>query len=245
MNQKAQVLRVVGHRRRAMPTAVTAGLLSLGLVGCQGMQDPTLVAAVDFVPDYRTNHPITLTESLATLDVPVGVETRYLPNGMDGNILAFAHAFLGSGSSAISIVLPTGSANAVNAAAMATQVEGVLISAGIPLAAIEYRSYSANAGETIAPVRLAYVRIAATTAPCGPWRDSLARNFANTNYDAFGCATQQNLAAMVANPLDLLYPRMMTPPNAARRTTVLGNYQEGQRTGAAVPREIGVEDAAQ
>jgi hypothetical protein len=38
---------------------------------------------------------------------------------------------------------------------------------------------------------------------------------------------------------------MMTPPNAARRTTVLGNYQEGQRTGAAVPREIGVEDAAQ
>ena len=74
MNQKAQVLRVAGQRRSALPTTVAAGLLSLGLVGCQGMQDPTLVAAVDFVPDYRTNHPITLTESLATLDVPVGVE---------------------------------------------------------------------------------------------------------------------------------------------------------------------------
>jgi pilus assembly protein CpaD len=245
MNQKAQVLRVVGRRRSALPAAVAAGVLSLGLAGCQGMRDPSLVAEVGAIPDYRTNHPITLTESLATLDIPVGVETRYLPDGMDGNILAFASAFLGSGSSAISIVLPTGSANAVSAAVMATQVEGVLISAGIPVAAIEYRSYSANAGETIAPVRLAYVRIAATTAPCGPWRDSVARNYGNTNYDAFGCATQQNLAAMVANPLDLLYPRMMTPPNAARRATVLGNYQQGAVTGAAAPQETGVAEAAQ
>jgi pilus assembly protein CpaD len=245
MNEKAQVLRVVGQRRSALPAAVAAGLLSLSLAGCANMRDPTLVAAVDYIPDYRTNHPITLTESLATLDIPVGVETRYLPEGMDGNILGFAAAFLNSGSSAISIVLPTGSTNAVNAAAMATQVEGVLISAGIPVGAIQYRSYSANAGETIAPIRLAYVRLAATTAPCGPWRDSLTRNATNQNYDAFGCATQQNLAAQVANPLDLLYPRMMTPPNASRRSTVLGNYQTGALTGAAVPNETGVAEAAQ
>jgi pilus assembly protein CpaD len=159
--------------------------------------------------------------------------------------LAFAHSFLSSGSRAISIVLPIGSANAVNAAAMSNQVEGVLISAGIPVAAIEYRSYSASAGETIAPIRLAYVRLAATTEPCGPWQDTLARNYENVNYEAFGCATQQNLAAMVANPLDLLYPRMMTPPNAARRSTVLGLYQAGQVTGAQTPVEGGVGEAAQ
>ncbi len=195
MNTKAKVFRVVGQRRSALPAAVAAGVLSLGLAGCQNIQDPTLVAAVDFIPDYRTNHPITLTESLATLDIPVGTETRYLPDGMDGNIWAFASSFLASGSSAISIVLPTGSTNAVSAAAMATQVEGVLLSAGIPVAAIEYRSYGANAGENIAPIRLAFVEIAATTAPCGPWRDSVTRNPNNINYEAFGCATQQNLAA--------------------------------------------------
>jgi pilus assembly protein CpaD len=245
MNKKAPVSRVAGDRSTALSAAMAMGVLTLGLVGCANMRDPTLVAAVGPIPDYRTNHPITLTESLASIDIPVGVETRYLPEGMDGNILAFAHSFLSSGSRAISIVLPIGSANAVNAAAMSNQVEGVLISAGIPVAAIEYRSYSASAGETIAPIRLAYVRLAATTEPCGPWQDALARNYENVNYEAFGCATQQNLAAMVANPLDLLYPRMMTPPNAARRSTVLGLYQAGQVTGAQTPVEGGVGEAAQ
>ena len=30
---------------------------------------------------------------------------------------------------------------------------------------------------------------------------------------------------MVANPLDLLYPRAMPPADAARRTGVIGNYE--------------------
>ena len=54
---------------------------------------------------------------------------------------------------------------------------------------------------------------------------SVNHNIENRNYYNFGCATQQNLAAMVANPLDLLYPRGMTPPDATRRVGVVGNYE--------------------
>ncbi len=79
------------------------------------------------------------------------------------------------------------------------------------------------------------MRLAAQTAACGPWTDNVARNYQNNHYAAFGCATQQNLAAVVSNPLDLLYPRMMTPPNAARRSGVLDAYQNGQRTGTNFP----------
>ena len=75
--------------------------------------------------------------------------------------------------------------------------------------------------------------------PCGPWPDNVARNFNNQHYANFGCATQNNLAAMIANPLDLLYPRVMPPPNAARRGDVLQNYQNGHATDTDYPADFG------
>ena len=64
------------------------------------------------------------------------------------------------------------------------------------------RSASPTAGSPPRPRRAAH----------GPTRS--ANTTENRNYFAFGCATQQNLAAIVDNPLDLLYPRGLTPADA-------------------------------
>ena len=61
----------------------------------------------------------------------------------------------------------------------------------------------------------------------------------NRHYESFGCATQQNLAAMVDNPLDLLYPRGMTPADAARRATVLDKYRRGESFTSDLSKETG------
>ena len=45
-----------------------------------------------------------------------------------------------------------------------------------------------------------------------------------------GCATQNNLAAMVADPADLVGPKTMTPADAGRRNTVLEKYRAGEAT---------------
>lgn len=229
-----------GQNRLSQLAAV--GLLSVSVSACASVpQDQITVGAV--AGDYRTNHPITISESVATLDIPVGMETRYLPTGMEGNILGFAHAFMLSGSEVFAIVLPAGSANAYAASGIGVQVEYILTRYGVPSGAIQYRSYPSDPSNTGAPVRLAYVEITARTAPCGPWTDNVARNPANENYNAFGCATQNNLAAMVANPLDLLYPRIITPPDAARRTTALANYQQGLATATTYEEGFGAEIA--
>jgi pilus assembly protein CpaD len=55
----------------------------------------------------------------------------------------------------------------------------------------------------------------------------LANTTANRQYFDYGCASQQNLAAMVADPLDLLYPRASSPADAERRGTVLEDYRNG------------------
>jgi pilus assembly protein CpaD len=45
-----------------------------------------------------------------------------------------------------------------------------------------------------------------------------------------GCATQRNLAAMVADPEDLLHPRAETPRPSERRDVVWGKYVKGEPT---------------
>ena len=47
-----------------------------------------------------------------------------------------------------------------------------------------------------------------------------------------GCANQHNLAAMVANPADLLGPRSETARPSERRDVTWGKYVQGQSTGA-------------
>ena len=54
----------------------------------------------------------------------------------------------------------------------------------------------------------------------------------NLDYPNFGCATQQNLAAMVANPADLLGPRSQTPRIGDRRDEHWSKYVKGESTGA-------------
>ncbi|MDE1996302.1 MAG: pilus assembly protein CpaD, partial [Rhizobiaceae bacterium] len=43
----------------------------------------------------------------------------------------------------------------------------------------------------------------------------------------FGCASQNNLAAQVANPTDLIAPRAMSPIDADQRSKVIDNYRNG------------------
>ena len=67
-------------------------------------------------------------------------------------------------------------------------------------------------GNKLATLRLNYPLMVAEAGPCGLWPDDLGpsydpKHFENQQYYNFGCATQRNLAAMVANPADLVQPR--------------------------------------
>jgi pilus assembly protein CpaD len=72
------------------------------------------------------------------------------------------------------------------------------------------------------------------TPPCGDWSTNLAVTTRNDLPSNFGCATQHNLAAMVADPRDLLAPdSSVGQPDAQRRLTVLDKYRKGELTPAA------------
>ena len=64
-------------------------------------------------------------------------------------------------------------------------------------------------------------------ASAGRWpEDMLANTTDNKHYANFGCASQNNLAAQIANPGDLIAPRGMTSIDAERRSVVIEAYRD-------------------
>ena len=107
----------------------------------------------------------------------------------------------------------------------------------------DLRSYQPSDPRMLPTIRVSYPLIAASAGPCGTWPDDLASSIKNKGYLAnkpyynLGCAQQRNLAAMVANPSDLVQPRAETPVYAGRRTVVLDKYRKGESTATTYPED--------
>ena len=92
-------------------------------------------------------------------------------------------------------------------------------------------SRSIAAGDPHAPVRVSYLRYVAEGPVCGAWPTNLAFEPNNLPYPNFGCTNQHNLAAMVANPADLLGPRTESDRPSERRDVMWDKYVKGESTG--------------
>jgi pilus assembly protein CpaD len=84
-----------------------------------------------------------------------------------------------------------------------------------------------------APIVVGYIRYEAKGPDCGREWKSVTDSFENKPNSNFGCANTANIAAMIANPADLIAPRTSDPADAGRRETVLTKYREGQITSTA------------
>jgi pilus assembly protein CpaD len=100
---------------------------------------------------------------------------------------------------------------------------------GIPRNRVRSTTYYADSNGSSSPIRLSFTAVGASVEQCGKWPEDLAGvNIENQNYHNFGCAYQNNMAAMIANPADLLAPRQMTPIDAERRNLAIENYRIGE-----------------
>lgn len=180
--------------------------------------------------DYRTRHPIVLAEGQSTLDVPVASGDIRLSIGLKDMVRGFGQKFVASPAGVIQVQVPHGSVNAGAASKLAGDIRRTLAQSGISPQRILMSSYAAMPNGDAAPIRLSYVTTKAMTSQCGNWPEDLSDNTtANRNWYNFGCASQNNLAAQIANPSDLIAPRAMTPIDAAQRGQVISDYR-GENT---------------
>ena len=101
----------------------------------------------------------------------------------------------------------------------------VRIASGIKRDRIVVTSYQSVSPEASAPIRVSYISVRAQTDKCGRWPEDILETSENKHYADYGCSSQNNLAAQLANPADLLGPRKSTDIDAENRGAVIDVYR--------------------
>lgn len=115
---------------------------------------------------------------------------------------------------------------------MAESVRVALLEQGVAAENIVVEGYNAP-GDARAPVVVSFQRYLANIPKCGQTWDNLTATRDNNVSSNFGCAVSANMAAMIANPADIVQARAMDPADAGRRSVVLDLYRRGQVTSSA------------
>ncbi|MBV9548400.1 MAG: CpaD family pilus assembly protein [Alphaproteobacteria bacterium] len=174
--------------------------------------------------DGAANHPITVEPSYRALKLGWSPAGLTQPEQVQFDAFVSDYLAHGNGSIAVSVPATMGGQNA------ALWFAGRINDMGVGRDKILIASHD-TAGDDMR-VEVNYVSYQAHTDACGDWSDDLAFTLMNTTPKNFGCSVQQNIAAMVADPRDLLGPRPLGESDAARRATVLSNYEQGKVTSA-------------
>ncbi len=171
--------------------------------------------------DLNARYPISVQPRMMSLALPYNGQAA-LDQNTGGQLSRFAEDYLTHGSGSIGVSGP-------NNAASNLVVES-LLEIGVVRTQIMVGPNTGAAANN--DIRVTYIRYVAEVPPCGDWSTNLAISASNTRPPNFGCATQHNIAAMVADPRDLVAPDTSGQADAQRRLTILERYRAGEPTPA-------------
>jgi pilus assembly protein CpaD len=209
------------HRPRALGIALLAALAP-ALGGC--FTDRVVTGSV-YPHDYRERHPIALVDAPRSLDLfAVGA------NGLDyrqaNDLRAFLNEYRRYGGT-IGVQVPVGT----NETGATREIVAAIRESASARLAIS--TYHPTNRAVASPIRLSFQRLQAKVSDrCGLWPQDLgvsdaAFNLNNEPYWNFGCSVQANVAAQVADPVDLVRGRPETPPDTAKRMQNIGKLRSG------------------
>ena len=176
--------------------------------------------------DGARNHPILVEPSYRDLKVQFagGAEGMSADDAIKFDTFLADYRLHGNGSLGISV--PNGPASRAAITYFAERAAQTGISRDKILVSTR------EAGNSDPRVDVSYITYTARAESCGDWSENLAFTADNVTPKNFGCSVQHNIAAMVANPRDLLGPGAMGPADTGRRTVVMDHYQKGEVTQA-------------
>jgi len=207
---------------KKMPVVLAALIVS----GCGSFSKDHFT--VGSVPgDYRTKHPIVVSQKEDSADMLVTRDMKGMSLRQRNVALSLIGRYKRSGAKTLRVILPAGSHNESAARKVGADLVTLMKEERIPAGHIEVSRYQASNHGDSATIRLSFVAVDAKVhSKCGQWQENLDDNSENVNYGNFGCATQNNLAEMIANPEDLVSPRGESEIDAERRDSVITDWRE-------------------
>lgn len=224
------------QRQSALVRGFMVGTAFLVLAGCQHGSQATPTDDPRFV-SYDQRHALSLRQQEHTLPLLVGQNASGLTGGDRTALSGFMQSYSAQGEGQLRIRVPQGSANAHAATNALADIHDVVASAGGNPAAIGVEHYQVGDPTAHAPIVVVFDRLEAVTNQCGDWSDIVNPPNQQADYYNFGCASQANFGAMLADPRDLVRPRGVGYPDAGRRAEVLARYRRGEETTTARPAD--------
>ena len=175
-------------------------------------------------------HPVTVDQQTQTLLVPVDGTAQGLPRAQLAAIDAFVSAYRTRGYGPITVTAPGGR----DAGQAAADVRAALFASGVPYEEMRGASVRGGGGDAVVVSFSAY---AASAPACGNHAGILTARLANRAHPNFGCASQANLAAMIADPRDL-HQGSAASDDADGSTATAIETQQGTPT-ATVTYDVG------
>ena len=225
---------------RGLPLIGAMVGLALALAACSETTG-SVATPVRAPDDYRLRHPIAVQEANHSVVLFVGHARGGLSATQRDDVAGLARAWVAEGTGAIVADVPVNTPNARAAESAYHEARAMLEAGGVPGNGIKLHRYTPDDARTLATVRLTYSRMTAVAGPCGIWPEDIGPSakdptyFENKPYYNFGCAYQRNMAAMIANPSDLVQPRAETPAYTVRRTEAFEKYRKGTSTATNYP----------
>ena len=218
---------------RKLNACIFFGLASaLTLAGCASDGEGGPVPAAYMQGTILDRNPIQVAEKTAYLEVKLNTLDQHLRLEEKSKISAFIADYQHHGHGPLIMSLPKNHANEELAVKAVAEAREIAWSAGVSYDNIRGSAYDAN-GSAEAPVVLAF-RAYDAIAPNCPQKSSLdfADVASNNDMPTLGCSVRTNMAAMIADPADLLGERPLDGGDLARRTAQLELYRQGQPTTA-------------
>ena len=228
---------VANHVSFAKPSkaALTAvALTALMMLGaCGGARAAKEEPPVDMVEQAHLKR--TVLDAFVPEAIPV--EARIAVSAASGTIgitvqeaaelKSFAQDYVRLGRGNVVVSVPANAGNSQTAGQVAQEVQRALFAGGIDFSKISSGPYQAQ-GQANAPILISFGRYEAKPVVCAPWTSfDPRRTGKNIPPDRFGCAQNANLAAMVADPGDLLGDRKDGPRDAARIQNGIDMHRKG------------------
>lgn len=206
---------IAKHSKLAKAPAVALAL-SLGLVlsGCGGMPTNRSLNSTKQAVVERTNYTFDVRTGQGGLDIP---EQQRLSAWFETMELGFGDR--------VSIEDPMASDATRDAVSKLAGRHGILVDEGAPVTSGYVQPGYA---------RVVLTRSTASVPGCPDWSAKSDMNFNNATHPGYGCATNSNLAAMVANPQDLIEGQKGNGETVIMSSTkAIDSYRQQAPTGAA------------
>jgi pilus assembly protein CpaD len=200
------------------PAALALAIfMATGLAGCMS-EDPSDVSFKPYSIDDR--YPLGVAKTPVTMDVDASGGA--LAPRQARAIAGLAQQAAASGVTPVTVSAGGGSQ------AVARQVVQVLQQNGVAANMIN-KAHHRGAG-----VRISFVQSNGTSRECGIWDKDATDTALNEPYTNHGCAVRANIAAMVADPADLVIPKTPSTNPSNNGAAAVGRVNGGAQGRPAI-----------